>query len=169
MGFFKTELWITHICSLFFFCFFFKHADLLLCNQIHLGFLLLNIISTVSVFSITQILNANQAYEPCSISVWIAFVNDLNGSLQNSFNKIQICLRWIWIWALVFNSLAPGRFKKSLRKIILKLILVTDGCDISSEIALRWTSLDLSDKATSHYLNQCWPRSLPPFGVTRPQ
>ena len=24
-------------------------------------------------------------------------------------------------------------------------------------------------QATSHYLNQCWPRSLPPYGVTRPQ
>ena len=58
---------------------------------------------------------------------------------------------------------------------------MTDGCDISSEIALRWTSLDLSDmstlvqvmawcrQATSHYLNQCWPRSLQPYGVTRPQ
>ena len=59
---------------------------------------------------------------------------------------------------------------------------MTDGCDISSEIALRWTSLDLSDdkstvvqvmawcrQATSHYLNQCWPRSLPPYGVTRLQ
>ena len=65
---------------------------------------------------------------------------------------------------------------------IFKLILVTDGCDISSEIALRWTSLDLSDdksiwvqvmawcrQAPSHYLNQCWPRSLPPYGVTRPR
>ena len=64
----------------------------------------------------------------------------------------------------------------------MKLILVTDVCDIWSEIALRWTSLDLSDdkstlvqvmawcrQATSHYLNQCWPRSLPPYGVTRPQ
>ena len=41
--------------------------------------------------------------------------------------------------------------------------------------------LDLTDKltlvqvmawcrqATSHYLNQCWPKSLPPYGVTRPQ
>ena len=59
---------------------------------------------------------------------------------------------------------------------------MTDGFDISSEIALRWTSLDLSDdkatlvqvmawcrQATSHYLNQCWPRSLPPYGVTRPE
>ena len=67
-------------------------------------------------------------------------------------------------------------------KIISKLILVTDGYDISSEIALRWTSRDLCDdkstlgqlmawcrQATSHNLNQCWPTFLPPFGVTRPQ
>ena len=59
---------------------------------------------------------------------------------------------------------------------------MTDGCDFSSEIALRWTSLDLKDdkltlvqvmawfcQATSHYLNQCWTRSLLPYGVTRPQ
>ena len=69
-----------------------------------------------------------------------------------------------------------------LEKNIFKLILVTDGCDISIEIALRWTSRDLSDdkstlvqvmawcrQATSHYLNQYWPRSLPAYGVTRPQ
>ena len=37
----------------------------------------------------------------------------------------------------VINSLAPGRFQHNLRKIIFKLILVTDGYDISSEIALR--------------------------------
>ena len=59
---------------------------------------------------------------------------------------------------------------------------MTDGCDISNKIALRWTSLDLSDdkstlvqvmawcrQAKSHYLNQCWPRSLPPYGIIRPQ
>ena len=46
---------------------------------------------------------------------------------------------------------------------------MTDGCDVSSKIALRWTSLDLCDdkstlvqvtawcdQAISHYLNQCW-------------
>ena len=83
---------------------------------------------------------------------------------------------WYWThWPL-------GDLKKNLRKIVLKLILVTDGCDVSSEIALRWTSLDLSDdkstlvqvmawcrQATSHYLYQSWPRSLAPYGVTRPQ
>ena len=59
---------------------------------------------------------------------------------------------------------------------------MTDGCDISSDIAVRWTSLDLSDnqstlvqvmawcrQAPSHYLNQCWPRSLPPYSITWPQ
>ena len=53
---------------------------------------------------------------------------------------------------------------------------------ISYEIALRWMPLDLTDdkstlvqvmawcrQATSHYLNQCWPRSMSPNGVTRPQ
>ena len=56
------------------------------------------------------------------------------------------------------------------------------GWGISYEIALIWTSLDLSDdkstlvqvmawcrQATSHYLSQFWPSSLPPCGVTRPQ
>ena len=53
---------------------------------------------------------------------------------------------------------------------------------ISCEIALIWMSPDFADdqstlvqvmawcrQAPSHYLNQCWPRSLPPYGVTRPQ
>ena len=57
-----------------------------------------------------------------------------------------------------------------------------DGWVISCELALRRMSLDLTDdkstlvqvmawcrQATSHYLGQCWPRSLSPYGVTRPQ
>ena len=56
------------------------------------------------------------------------------------------------------------------------------GWGISSEIALRWMPLDLIDdksalvqvmawcrQATSHYLSQCWPRSMSPNGITRPQ
>ena len=54
--------------------------------------------------------------------------------------------------------------------------------EVSYEIALRWMPLDLNDdkstlvqvmawcrQATSHYLSQCWPRSMSPNGVTRPQ
>ena len=56
------------------------------------------------------------------------------------------------------------------------------GWGISNEIALRWMPLDLTDdksllvqvmawcrQATSHYLSQCWPRSLSLYGITRPQ
>ena len=59
---------------------------------------------------------------------------------------------------------------------------MTDRCDISSAMAIRLTSWDLGDdkstlvqvmawcrQATSHYPKQCWPRSLPPYGVTGPQ
>ena len=62
------------------------------------------------------------------------------------------------------------------------LISMTDGWDISCKIALRWMPLDLTDdkstlvqvmawcrQVTSHYLSQWWPRSLSPYGVTRPQ
>ena len=65
---------------------------------------------------------------------------------------------------------------------IFKLISVIDGWYITSEIVLRWMSLDLSDdksilvqvmawchQATSHYLSQCGPRSLSPYGIIRPQ
>ena len=62
------------------------------------------------------------------------------------------------------------------------LILVIDDWCISCEIAISWMSLDLTDdkstlvqvmawcrQATSHYLSQCWPRSMSPYGVIRSQ
>ena len=80
------------------------------------------------------------------------------------------------------NSLAPGKFEWNFRYLIFQIIAVTDGWVISCEHALRWMSLDLTDdkstlvqvmawcrQATSHYLSHCWPRSLSPYGVTRPQ
>ena len=80
-----------------------------------------------------------------------------------------------------FNSLAPGWFERNLRKVIFKLILMIGSWGIFCKFALRWMSMDLTDKstlvqvmacchqATSHYLSQCWPRSMSPYGVTRPQ
>ena len=73
-------------------------------------------------------------------------------------------------------------FNKVLVNWFSSSFLVIDGWDISHEISSRWMSLDLIDdkstlvqvmvwcrQATSHYLSQCWPRSLSPCGVTRPQ
>ena len=123
---------------------------------------------------------------PC---LW-SFCSGLNSSPlgQNGCHFADDIVRCIFVnvkfCILIKISLkfVPGRIQLNLRKIIFKLILVTDGCDISSEIALRWTSLNLSDdkstlvqvmawcrQATSHYLNQCWPRYLSPYGVTRLQ
>ena len=82
----------------------------------------------------------------------------------------------------MINSLASGKFEWNFRYLIFQIISVLDGWVISCELALRWMSLDLIDdnstlvqvmawcrQATSHYLSQCWPRSLSPYGVTRPQ
>ena len=79
-------------------------------------------------------------------------------------------------------SLAPGKYEWNFRHVIFKQILMIDGWGISCEIVLIWMSPDFTDdqstlvqvmawcrQAPSHYLNQCWPRSLSPYGVTRPQ
>ena len=83
---------------------------------------------------------------------------------------------------VLINSLAPGRFQFNFRYIFFKLNLVNGGWGIFYEIAPRWMPLDLTNdkstlvqvmawcrQATSHYLSQCWPRSMSPNGVTRPQ
>ena len=78
--------------------------------------------------------------------------------------------------------MAPGKFELNFRYVIFKWISETGGWGISCEIALIWMSLDFTDnqstlvqvmawcrQATSHYLIHCWPRSLSPYDVTRPQ
>ena len=83
---------------------------------------------------------------------------------------------------LLVNSLAPGRFECNFEHVKFKLILVIDGWGIFCEVALIWMSLDFTDdkstlvqvmawcrQATSHYLSQCWPRSVAPNGITRPE
>ena len=90
---------------------------------------------------------------------------------------------WHWFPSLVVNSLAPGKFEWNFKyvHVIFRRILLIDGWGISCEIALIWMSLDFTDdqstlvqvmawccQATSHYLSQCWPWALLPYGVTRP-
>ena len=96
-------------------------------------------------------------------------------------------VRWSCLWMeqhpnLIINSLAPERFQIDFRYVIFKLTLGNGGRGISYEIALRWMPLDLTDdkstlvqvmawcrQATSLYLSQCWPRSMSPNSITRPQ
>ena len=82
---------------------------------------------------------------------------------------------------LWFNSLAPGKFEWNFRYVIFTQIIVIDGWGLSSEIALIWMSLDFTGDQTtlvqvmawcrraSHCLSQCWPRSLLPYDLIRPQ
>ena len=80
------------------------------------------------------------------------------------------------------NSLAPGRPRCHFKTAICYLVLLIGFFRSSNDNAPRWMSLDLTDdkstlvqvmawcrQATSHYLSQCWPSSMSPYGVTRPQ
>ena len=82
----------------------------------------------------------------------------------------------------IFNTLAPGKFQWNFRYVIFKRILVIDDRDISCVFALIGMSLDFIHdqstlvqvmawcrQATSHYLSQCCPRFLSPYGVSRSQ
>ena len=114
---------------------------------------------------------------PLCVSSVLSFVGPKSDLCSTSVIAVLYAI------ALLLTLWPLGDFNKILEKQFSSyIILVTDGYDISSDIALRWTLLDLSgDKstlvqvmawcrqATSHYLNQCWPRFLPPYGVTRPQ
>ena len=79
--------------------------------------------------------------------------------------------------SLVVNSFAPGRCEWNFRNAIIKLMLETGGWSIPSEMSLGLTD-DKSTliqvmawccQATNHYLSQCWPKSMSPYSVTRPQ
>ena len=80
------------------------------------------------------------------------------------------------------NSLAPGRCGNHFKSVISKHMLWIKFMGTSCEIALRRMPQNTFDnkptlvqvmawcsQATSRYLSQCWPRSLSPYGVTRPQ
>ena len=81
----------------------------------------------------------------------------------------------------VINSLAPVGFGCNSKKSIFKLNLLIGTFQASFDKVPRWMIPDLTDKstlgqvmawchqATSHYLSQCWPRSMSPYGVIRPQ
>ena len=72
--------------------------------------------------------------------------------------------------------------KKFYGSFVFKLMLSIDGWGISCETAIRWLQQSFTgDKSTlihvmawchqetSHFLSQCWPRSMLPFGINVPQ
>ena len=80
------------------------------------------------------------------------------------------------------NSLAPGRSECDSKNVIFNIVLQIGIFRPSHDNVLLWMPQDLTDdkstlvqvmawcrQATSHYLSQCWPRSVSPYGITRPQ
>ena len=99
-----------------------------------------------------------------------------------------IWLQHMFLWCVINISILSlthwplGDLNEILAKQFFKIISVIGGWSIFCEIALRWMPLGLTDdkstlvqvmawcrQGTSHYLSQCWPRSMSPYGVTRPQ
>ena len=84
-------------------------------------------------------------------------------------------------WPCV-NSVDPGWSDNNFGSKIFKLIPQNSNLGACCEIVPRWLQQNLSNvkstlvqvmawcrQATSHYLNQCWPRFLTSYGITRPQ
>ena len=106
-------------------------------------------------------------------------------------------INWFWeLWNIIsrklyriwscghfhLNSVTPGKFEWNFRYVTFKQILVIDVWGNSCLITLIWMPLGSTDdqstlvqvmawcrQATRRYLSQCWPISLSPYGVTRPQ
>ena len=86
------------------------------------------------------------------------------------------CLIRFCQFSSIVNSLAPGKFEWKFRYVIFKWNLVIDVEASLAKLPSYECHLDFTDDQstlvqviTSHYPSQCWPRSLSPYGVTRPQ
>ena len=106
--------------------------------------------------------------------------------LRNS-NKLDQTWRCWDVGTLVplpftLNSLAPRRCGSNFKSMIFKLILQNNILATRGDIALRWMPQNLTNgkltsvqemawccQVTSHYVNQCWPRSMSPYCLNMPQ
>ena len=115
-----------------------------------------------------------------NIVIWCYAIRLWNKMYLHSVEVMRVPLWWAaWCVTYIYLTYLPlGNF----RYLIFQIISVIDDWVISCELALRWMLLDLTDdkstmvqvmawcrQATSHYLSQCWPRSLLPYSITRPQ
>ena len=86
------------------------------------------------------------------------------------------------IYRTLVNSLAPGKSGCDSKNGIFNLVLLIGIFRSPHDNTLRWMPQDLTDnkstlvqviawcrQATSHYPSQCWPGSLSPNGITKPQ
>ena len=95
---------------------------------------------------------------------------------------IEVVIQASVFWAGFVHLLVPGRCGSNFSIIIFKLIIQKITLVTCCEIALRWMPQNLTieksiliqvmalcHQTTSLYLSQFWPRSVSPYGITRPQ
>ena len=99
-----------------------------------------------------------------------------------SLSSSGMYARCLFVFVLFFFlTLAPGIFQCDFENVIFNLALLIGIFKSSNDNVLRWMPPNHAEdkstlvqemawcrQATSHYLNQCWPRSPTPYGVTRP-
>ena len=125
------------------------------------------------------IINQENEFENavCKMAAIFKIAAILQTTCSNSFSWMKICfgLNVLTHWPL-------GDPYVIFKSVIFNLALLIAIFKSSYDDVLRWMPQDLTDdkstlvqvmawcrQATSHYLNQCWPRSPTPNGVTRPQ
>ena len=110
---------------------------------------------------------------------WWLFCTVLDFLMQVTMHN-RCCLFWVYLISF-FNSLPPGKFKWNSK--ILNFQANFSGWWLKYHL---WNSSQVIDTGPhwwynsmlvqvmaccliSHYLSQCWPISLWPYGITRPQ
>ena len=113
----------------------------------------------------------------CCISIQITLKFVPWGLIDNESTLVQVMATNHYTWSDVEQD--PRRHITSLCYIAYWPL--GDLIEISANF-LQWVPLDLTNdkstlvlvmawcrQTTSHYLSQCWPRSVSPYGLTRPQ
>ena len=111
---------------------------------------------------------------------WAPYSSVITTTKQSTRKQCAYFLRYA-LYMLV-NSLAPGRPRCHFKTAIFNLVSLIGIFTSSNDNALRWMPWDLTDdestlvqvmawchQASRHYLSQCTPSSMSPYGITRPQ
>ena len=104
--------------------------------------------------------------------------------MKNSCMNTEICSQyWRKSMKILISAHWPlGDLDAIFKTVIFNLVLLIGFFRFSNDNAPRWMPWDLMDgksisvqvmawcrQASSHYLSQCWPSSMPSYDVTRPQ
>ena len=109
-------------------------------------------------------------------------INMERGILQAIFLRYLIKEVFDISGMISINSLSPGEYVSNCESIIFQLIMQYSIWSTKYEIIISWMSQNFTNEkwtlvevmawchhVTSRHLNQCWPRSLSPYGIIRPQ